>query len=103
MTFIPLLLGDPLAESLIVGREKTFLYHFWNTFTHNKDRVPFASWKPYLEAMKRPGLMRSSASYYRSVYAAADRVRELIDTGKLTIPVLSISGAASFGRRKSLL
>jgi pimeloyl-ACP methyl ester carboxylesterase/heme-degrading monooxygenase HmoA len=97
MTFIPFLLGDPLAESLVVGREETFLHHLWNTFTHNKDRVPFASWKPYVEAMKRPGLMRSSASYYRSVYAAVDRVRELIDIGKLTIPVLSISGAASFG------
>ena len=97
MTFIPFLLSDPLAESLIVGREETFLHHLWNTFTHNKDRVPFAAWKPYVEAMKRPGLMRSSASYYRSVYATVDRVRELIDIGKLTIPVLSISGDASFG------
>jgi pimeloyl-ACP methyl ester carboxylesterase len=97
MTFIPFLLSDPLAESLTVGREETFLHHLWSTFTHNKDRVPFAAWKPYVEAMKRPGLMRSSASYYRSVYAAVDRVRELIDTGKLTIPVLSISGEASFG------
>jgi len=80
-----------------VGREETFLHHLWSTFTHNKDRVPFAAWKPYVEAMKRPGLMRSSASYYRSVYAAVDRVRGLIDSGKLTIPVLSISGEASFG------
>jgi pimeloyl-ACP methyl ester carboxylesterase len=97
MTFIPFLLSDPLAESLIVGREEIFLHHLWNTFTHNKVRVPFEAWKPCVEAMKRPGLIRSSASYYRAVYAAADRIRELIDTGKLTIPVLSISGEASFG------
>ncbi|MBV8903338.1 MAG: alpha/beta hydrolase [Acidobacteriia bacterium] len=97
MTFIPFLLSDPLAESLIVGREEIFLHHLWNTFTHNKVRVPFEAWRPYVEAMKRPGLIRSSASYYRSVYAAVDRIRELIDTGKLTIPVLSISGEASFG------
>jgi pimeloyl-ACP methyl ester carboxylesterase/heme-degrading monooxygenase HmoA len=97
MTFIPFLLSDPLAESLIVGREEIFLHHLWNTFTYNKDRVPFDAWQPYIDAMKRPGLIRSSASFYRSVYAAVGRIREMIGTGKLTIPVLSISGEASFG------
>jgi pimeloyl-ACP methyl ester carboxylesterase len=97
MTFIPFLLTEPLAEFLTAGREETFLRHLWSTFTHNKDRVPFDAWKPYVEAMKRPGLMRSSASYYRSVYGAVERVRELIAAGKLTIPLLSIAGQASFG------
>lgn len=97
MTFIPFLLTDPLAESLIAGREEIFLHHLWDTFTHNKNRVPFHAWEPYVDAMKRPGLIRSSASFYRSVYAAVDRVRELIGTGKLTIPVLSVAGQASFG------
>jgi pimeloyl-ACP methyl ester carboxylesterase/heme-degrading monooxygenase HmoA len=97
MTFIPFLLSDPLAESLIVGREEIFLHHLWNTFTHNKDRVPFDAWQPYVDAMKRPGLIRSSASFYRSVYAAVDCIREMIGTGKLAIPVLSVSGQASFG------
>jgi pimeloyl-ACP methyl ester carboxylesterase/heme-degrading monooxygenase HmoA len=97
MTFIPFLLSEPLAESLTVGREEIFLHHLWSTFTHNKDRVPFSSWEPYVDAMKRPGLIRSSAAYYRSVYGAVERVRKLIATGKLTIPVLSVSGQASFG------
>lgn len=97
MTFIPFLLTQPLAESLIAGHEEIFLHHLWNTFTHNKTRVPFHTWEPYVEAMKRPGLVRSSASFYRSVYEAVDRVQELIRAGKLTIPVLSISGQASFG------
>ena len=47
--------------------------------------------------MKRPGLIRSSASFYRSVYGAADRMRALIAAGKLAIPVLAISGQFSFG------
>lgn len=97
MTFIPFLLAEPLPESLIVGREEVFLEHLWRTFTHNKDRVPFESWQPYIHAMKRPGLVRSSASVYRSVYDAALRMRALIASGKLTIPVLSISGQFSFG------
>jgi pimeloyl-ACP methyl ester carboxylesterase len=47
--------------------------------------------------MKRPELFHASAGYYRSVYGAANSVRELITIGKLTIPVLSISGEASLG------
>ena len=97
MTFIPFLLAEPLPESLIVGREDVFLQHLWKTFTHNKGRVPFESWQPYADAMKRPGLIRSSASFYRSVYGGADRMRALIASGKLAIPVLSISGQFSFG------
>lgn len=97
MAFIPFVLLDGLAESLVVGREEPFLHHLWNTFTHNKERLPFADWQPYVDAMRRPGLMRSSASYYRSVYGAAERIQELVQAGKLTIPVLSVSGEASFG------
>ena len=97
MTFIPFLLADQLAESLVFSREEIFLRHLWSTFTHNKDRVPFDMWQPYVQAMKRPGLVRSSASYYRSVYGSVDRIRALIDAGKLAIPVLSISGEFSFG------
>lgn len=97
MTFIPLLLSGELTEQLIAGREEVYLRHLWDTFTANKDRVPFDSWAPYLAALKRPGLIRSGADYYRAVYAGADGVRRLIAAGKLTIPVLSVAGSASFG------
>ena len=97
MTFIPLLLAEPLAETLLAGREEAFLRHLWNAFTHNKDRVPFDAWQPYVEAMKRPGLARSSAGYYRAAYDGAHAVRSLIEAGKLMMPVLSVSGQASFG------
>src|SRR5882757_8080019 len=93
MTFIPLLLSGELTEQLITGREEIYLRHLWDTFTANKDRVPFDSWAPYLAALKRPGLIRSGANYYRAVYAAANEVRRLIGTGKLTIPVLSVAGS----------
>jgi pimeloyl-ACP methyl ester carboxylesterase len=97
MTFIPFLLSDPMAELLTLGREEVLLHHLWKTFTYNKNRVPFEAWHPYVDAMKRPGLMRSSASYYRAVYGAAGAVRDMLREGKLTIPLLSISGQASFG------
>jgi pimeloyl-ACP methyl ester carboxylesterase len=47
--------------------------------------------------VNRERFIRSSAAYYRSVYGAVERVRDLIAAGKLTIPVLSVSGQASFG------
>ena len=62
-----------------------------------RERLPFAGWQPYVGAMKRHRLMRSCASYYRSVYVAAAHIQESIQAGKLTIPVLSIAGEASFG------
>jgi pimeloyl-ACP methyl ester carboxylesterase len=97
MTFIPFLLSGQLTEDLMSGREETFLRHIWTTFTANKERMPFSDWQPYVDAMKRPGLIQSSASYYRSVYGQIDATRALIGQGKLTIPVLSMSGKASFG------
>lgn len=97
MTFIPFLLTGALATELISGREEKFLHHLWNTFTSNKERATFDSWLPYVAAMKRPGLIHSSSSYYSSVYGAIDKVRAMIGQGKLTIPVLSVSGRSSFG------
>jgi len=76
------------------------LHHLWSTFTYNKNRIPFDAWEPYVDAMKRPGLIRSSASFYRSVYGAVDPVRKLIGAGKVTNTVLSISGQASFGEAR---
>ena len=97
LTFIPFLLAENLSEALVAGREEIFLRHLWQTFTYNKTAVSFEDWRPYVEAMKRPELFHASSSYYRSVYGARDNVRDLIASGKLTIPVLSISGEASFG------
>lgn len=97
MTFIPFLLTGALATELISGREEQFLRHLWNTFTANKERATFDTWQPYVAAMKRPGLIHSSSSYYSSVYGAIDIVRAMIGQGKLTIPVLSVSGRSSFG------
>jgi pimeloyl-ACP methyl ester carboxylesterase len=104
-TFIPfLLLGesdtglDTTAE-LIRGHESIWLHHLWQDFTGDKQAAPFSGWTPYVDAMTRPGLARSSASYYRAAYRSADEVRALIKR-KLQIPVLSISGANGIGSKQ---
>jgi pimeloyl-ACP methyl ester carboxylesterase len=101
-TFIPfLLMGEEDLESdstaeLIAGREEIFLEHLWRSFTGDPAKAPFIQWQPYIEAMRRPGVARSAASYYRSAYRSADAVRALTKT-KLAIPVLSIAGEKGIG------
>lgn len=103
MTFVPLLLSGELTEQLLAGREEVFLNHLWRTFTANKHASPWDGWAPYVMAMERPGRVLSGANYYRAVYSGRARVRSLLAEGKLTIPVLSIAGAASLGARQLAL
>lgn len=96
-TFIPLLLSGQLTEDLIGGREDVFLKHLWTGFNANKAKATFENWQPYINAMTRPGLIQSSATYYRAIYDSSGANRALVAKGKLAIPVLSIAGQASFG------
>jgi pimeloyl-ACP methyl ester carboxylesterase len=104
-TFIPFLLmggADPAHDTtaaLIRGRETIFLEHLWSGFTGDKRAAPFENWKPYVEAMSRPGVATAGASYYRSAYRSADEVRAL-DARPLEIPVLSLAGEKGVGVRQ---
>jgi len=105
-TFIPFLLmggsdtqGDTTAD-LLRGREVVFLRHLWAGFSGDKSAAPFENWAPYVDAMPRPGIATSSASYYRSAYRSADEVRALIAQRKLSTPVLSVAGEMGIGARQ---
>src|ERR1700730_15384659 len=71
-TFVPFLLmgesdstGD-ITAALLKERESIYLHHLWATFTGDEQAAPFSAWAPYVAAMARPGIARSS-SYYRAV------------------------------------
>lgn len=102
LTFIPFLLmggwnpEEDVTDELLRGREEVFLRHLWATFTGDKIAAPFETWAPYIAAMTRPGVITSSASYYRSGYETAKQVRSLVEQ-KLTIPVLAIAGEKGIG------
>jgi pimeloyl-ACP methyl ester carboxylesterase len=102
-TFIPfLLMGDgsdtvDITVDLLRGREQQLLHYLWAGFTSDKQAAPFEKWRPYVAAMRRPGLIASSASYYRAVYRSADEVKPLLAVSPLTIPVLSVAGERSIG------
>jgi pimeloyl-ACP methyl ester carboxylesterase/heme-degrading monooxygenase HmoA len=101
-TFIPFLLmggadvDDDATANLLRGREELFLHHLWRKFTGDQKAAPFENWHPYIAALARPGVLRSSASYYRAAYRSADEVRNLIGR-QLEIPVLSIAGEKGMG------
>lgn len=97
LTFIPFLLMRGTSEALVADREETFLRHLWETFTGYKAAAPFANWAPYVAALRVPGRFSAAADYYRSAYASAEDTKRLLAAGKLTIPVLPIAGAQSFG------
>jgi pimeloyl-ACP methyl ester carboxylesterase len=97
LTFIPFLLMDGLAEQLVAGREEQWLRHLWSGSTGDRAALPFDAWRPYLDAMRRPGLFASAAGYYRSAYVSAEDTRRLLAAGKLTIPVFAVAGERSFG------
>jgi pimeloyl-ACP methyl ester carboxylesterase len=108
LTFIPFLLmggsdteGDTTA-ALLAGRESVFLHHLWATFTGDKRAAPFDGWAPYVEAMTRPGIVRSSASLYRQAYKSADQVRGLL-ANRLDIPILAIAGELGIGANHEAL
>ena len=106
--FIPfLLMGEGPSDAdttaaLLQGRESIFLHHLWATFTGDKNAAPFAGWDPYVEAMERPGIARSSSSYYRAVYRTAEEVR-VLNAQKLRIPVLAIAGEKGIGAHHEAL
>ena len=107
-TFIPFLLmgeGDAAADTtaaLLAGREHIFMKHAWASFTGDKQAAPFESWSPYVAAMARPGIARSSASYYRQAYVSAGQVRDLL-VRKLEIPVLALAGEIGIGAKHERL
>jgi pimeloyl-ACP methyl ester carboxylesterase len=108
-TFVPFLLmgesdsPEDTTAALLQGRESIYLHHLWSTFTGDKQAVPFAAWAPYVAAMARPGIARSSSCYYRAVYTTAAQVRALVAQKKLEIPVLAIAGEKGIGANHEAL
>jgi pimeloyl-ACP methyl ester carboxylesterase len=108
-TFVPFLLmgesdsSEDTTTALLKGRESIYLHHLWATFTGDKQAAPFAGWAPYVAAMARPDVARSSSCYYRAVYTTAEQVRTLVALKKLEIPVLAIAGEKGIGANHEAL
>lgn len=95
--------GGRDAERLVAGRERIYLDRFWNEFAGNPSKVDEATRDYYAKLYARPGAMRSAFAQFRSFTKDAQDNQKAIANKKLTMPVLAIGGAKSFGANEAMV
>jgi pimeloyl-ACP methyl ester carboxylesterase len=92
--------GGPDAERLVKGRERIYLDRFWNEFAGDATKIDEATRAHYTKFYAKPGAMRSAFAQFLSIPKDAEDNLKAIST-KLTMPVLAIGGAKSFGANEA--
>ena len=85
-----------LAEALITGREKMFVRHFMRQQAYNTAVLEDDVLESYADRLAAPGALRAGIAYFRAHKTDAEHNREYATT-KLSMPVLTVGGTASFG------
>lgn len=93
-------LGGPDMERLVAGRERLYLNRFWNDFAGDPSKVDEATRRHYAGLYARPGTMHSAFAQFRSIRQDAEDNKATL-TPKLSMPVLAIGGAKSFGANEA--
>ncbi|MEG3143213.1 alpha/beta hydrolase [Sphingomonas sp. RT2P30] len=89
--------GGPDMERLVAGRERIYLDRFWNEFSATPARFSEASREHYAALYARPGAMHAGFAQFAAFDQDAIDNKVFLATGKLSMPVLAIGGAKSFG------
>jgi pimeloyl-ACP methyl ester carboxylesterase len=90
--------GGPDMERLVAGRERIYLDRFWNEFSADPRKFDEASRAHYAKLYALPGGMHSGFAQFAAFDQDAIDNRAWLATGqKLTMPMLAIGGAKSFG------
>ncbi len=85
-----------VPELLTAGREQLYLERFYQDLAFDTEAIGPDAVARYVRAFSRPGAMRAGFELYRAFPTDAERNRaDLKRDGKLTMPVLALSGAAS--------
>ncbi|WP_263385598.1 alpha/beta fold hydrolase [Granulicella arctica] len=85
-----------LAEALITGREKMFVRHFMRQQAYNTAALEDDVLDAYADRLAAPGALRAGIAHFRAHKIDAEHNRVNAKT-KLSMPVLTVGGAASFG------
>ena len=94
----------PDMERLVAGRERIYLDRFWNEFSADPKKFDEASREHYAALYALPGAMHSGFAQFAAFDQDAIDNRAWLATGKrLTMPVLGIGGAKSFGPTMALV
>jgi pimeloyl-ACP methyl ester carboxylesterase len=85
-----------LAEMLIAGREKLYFAWFYNSEAINPAGIDEETLDVYSRSYATPGALRGGFEHYRAFEQDA-KDNAVFMQKKLTIPVLGVGGAGSFG------
>ncbi len=89
-------------ERLVAGRERIFLDRFYNEFGGEPERVTEATREHYAKLYAMPGTMHDSFEQFHAFSQDAKaNLAALPD--KLTMPVLAVGGAKSFGATEAVV
>jgi pimeloyl-ACP methyl ester carboxylesterase len=88
--------NDPLTEQLVRGREDIFFGYEFAVQAGNGKKLPDAAIDYYVRMLSNPDSLRGSFGFYRVLDTTLAQNQQRATT-KLTIPVLAIGGAESWG------
>jgi pimeloyl-ACP methyl ester carboxylesterase len=76
---------------------------FYRNYGARTDALDEAAIAEYLRAYRQPGALRAGFEYYRNIPKDIADNEAILARGKLTMPVLALGGAESWGRRMEVL
>ncbi|MBB1603548.1 alpha/beta hydrolase [Variovorax sp. UMC13] len=94
--------GGPDALRLVKGRERIYLDRFWNEFAGTPSKIDEGTRRHYAKLYAQPGAMRAAFAQFLAIPQDAEDNLKSIAT-KLTMPVLAIGGAKSFGANEAVV
>jgi pimeloyl-ACP methyl ester carboxylesterase len=87
----------PDEERLVAGRERIYLDRFYNELSANPKGIDEQTREHYAAIYARPHAMHDAFAQFAAFPRDAVDNQGFVAKGKLTMPVLAISGASSFG------
>src|SRR5947209_7684928 len=92
----------PDAERLVQGRERIYLDRIWNAFSGDPGKPDEATRAYYAAQYALPGAMRAGFAQF-AAFAQDAEDNKIFQRTKLTMPVLAVGGAKSFGATEALV
>lgn len=90
---------SPIALKLVEGHERTFLDHFWISFSGDPNAVAISEEdrRFYTAAYSKKGAMEAGLGYFKAFPIDAEDNRTFLKAGKLPMPVQVIEGERAMG------
>jgi pimeloyl-ACP methyl ester carboxylesterase len=94
--------NGPDAERLVQGRERIYLDRIWNAFSGDPSKPDEATRAYYAAQYAQPGAMRAGFAQF-AAFSQDVEDNKIFQRTKLTMPVLAVGGAKSFGATEAVV